>query len=109
MRRALLLMHGEKAAVLTEHDDGSFSAAYLPGYAGEPVSLTFPIKDKQQTYQEFPPYLDGLLLEGTMLSAFLQKNKIDREDHFSQLVRLGEDLVGALTVRELGPDEEVLS
>ena len=109
MRRALLLMHGVKAALLTEHDDGSFSVSYLPGYAGEPVSLTFPVKEKHQRYQEFPPFLDGLLLEGTMLESFLQRHKIDRDDAFSQLVRLGEDLVGALTVRELGPGEEVTS
>lgn len=105
MRRAELLMHGQPAATLTELDEGRFSVAYLAEYQGEPISLTLPVSERQREYPGFPPFLDGLLLEGIMLDAFLQKNKIDRNDCFSQLVRLGEDLIGALTVRELPAGE----
>lgn len=106
MRRAQLLMHGIPAAVLSEMEDGSYVVEYLSGYAGEPVSLSLPIEAQRKEYPDFPAFLDGLLLEGMMFEAFLQKHKIDKDDSFSQLVRLGEDLVGAMTVVELKPNEE---
>ncbi len=106
MRRALLLMHGRAAAVLTEHEDGGCTVEYIPGYSGAPVSLTFAVSQMRKEYADFPPFLNGLLLEGAMLENFLQGHKIDCDDCFAQLVMLGGDLAGALTARELGPDEK---
>ena len=37
--------------------------------------------------------------EGEQLEALLKKQKIDRNDCFTQLVTVGEDLVGSLSVR----------
>jgi serine/threonine-protein kinase HipA len=99
-------MHGRPAAVLTQHGRGGCSVAYLPGYTGEPVSLTLPVAAGRREYPGFPPFLDGLLLEGSMLEAFLQRHKLESGDCFSQLVILGRDMVGALTARELEPDED---
>lgn len=106
MRKALILVHGKPAAVLSELSDHEWGVAYLPEYDGEPVSLSFPVRDGQHRYPGFPPFLDNLLLEGTMLEAFLQKHKVDQDDYFSQLVMLGEDLAGALTVKELHSGDE---
>ncbi len=101
MRSALILVHGKPAAVLSEQPDRGWGVDYLPEYDGEPVSLSFPVRDGKRRYPGFPPFLDNLLLEGAMLERFLQNHKIDQDDFFSQLVLLGEDLVGAVTVKGL--------
>ena len=44
---------------------------------------------------------DGLLPEGVQLTALLQRGKIDKHDLFSQLVAVGADLVGAVTIEVL--------
>jgi serine/threonine-protein kinase HipA len=35
------------------------------------------------------------------LEGLLKIKKIDKNDHFSQLMAVGEDMVGAVTVREI--------
>lgn len=56
----------------------------------------------QRSYQfnEFPAFLEGLLPEGVMLEALLRKAKLDRLDYFGQILIVGNDLVGALTIKE---------
>ena len=44
---------------------------------------------------------EGLLPEGMMLEALLRKYKIDRNDYFGQIIMVGQDVVGAVTVEEL--------
>ncbi|MQY80452.1 MAG: toxin HipA, partial [Bacteroidetes bacterium] len=51
-------------------------------------------------FDEFPPFFDGLLPEGFQLEALLKQKKIDRDDLFIQLITVGEDLVGAVTIKE---------
>jgi serine/threonine-protein kinase HipA len=107
MRKALILVHGNPAAVLTEHPGQGFDVVYLPEYDGEPVSLSFPVCEARRRYSAFPAFLDNLLLEGAMLQGFLHRHKVDQDDNFSQLIMLGEDLVGALTVREMLPGKGI--
>ena len=59
-----------------------------------------PIRERIFEFDRFPPFFDGLLPEGVLLEALLKRRKIDRQDYFSQIVAVGEDLVGAATVRE---------
>jgi len=40
------------------------------------------------------------LPEGFQLEALLRRKKLDRNDHFGQLLLVGGDTVGAVTVRE---------
>lgn len=94
-------MHGVPAGILEERVPGKqYAFRYLESYAGPPVSLTMPLQTGEYLFNSFPPFFDGLLPEGVQLEALLRQNKIDRHDHFSQLVAVGNDLVGAVTVRE---------
>ena len=52
-------------------------------------------------FDRFPPAFEGLLPEGIQLEAMLRRYKLDRSDLFGQLIIAGQDLVGALTVKEL--------
>lgn len=99
MRKAKVYNHGVLAGILLETQEG-FEFNYEDAYKGPPISLTMPLKQKQYLYSAFPPFFDGLLPEGILLEALLKNAKIDKNDLFSQLVTVGKDLVGSVTVEE---------
>ena len=101
MRRAKVLVHGIPAGILEERVQGkSYYFYYLPDYEGPPVSLTMPILKREYNFDQFPPFFEGLLPEGYQLDSLLRKMKIDRNDFFGQLLIVGGDMVGAVTVEE---------
>lgn len=101
MRRAEILVNGIKAATLVELDGRSYEVIYNSEYTGSPISLTMPVRIEKYHFAHFPPFFEGLLPEGGMLEALLRTRKIDRDDLFSQLITVGDDLVGHVTVREI--------
>ena len=96
--RAALFQSGILAGYLEEAQNGGWSFAYIDNYAEIPISLTLPVRKEPYLFKAFPAVLDGLLPEGEQLEALLKKQKIDRNDCFSQLVTVGQDLVGSLSV-----------
>lgn len=101
MRRAEVAVHGRPAGYLEELERGGPCVfTYFRDYDGPPVSVTMPA-DRRWEFDRFPPFFDGLLPEGFLLESLLRSHKIDRTDCFSQLVVVGEDMVGAVTVREV--------
>lgn len=101
MRKAKVYMHDELAGTLEEVEKHrAYRFSYLDDYDGPPVSLTMPTTQKIYEYSGFPPFFDGLLPEGIHLEGLLRKRKIDRKDCFAQLVTVGRELVGAVSVTE---------
>ena len=99
MRQAKVFFDKDLAGLLTESEDGKeFHFQYDPAYSGHPISLTMPVREPAYCYNEFPPFFDGLLPEGFQLEALLRHRKLDRSDKFSQLLIIGADTVGAVTV-----------
>jgi serine/threonine-protein kinase HipA len=95
-------MHGVPAGILEELASGEkFGFTYLENYRGPDVSLTMPVERKEFVFDRFPPYFDGLLPEGFLLEGLLRQRKIDKYDYLGQLIAVGNDLVGAVTVREI--------
>ena len=102
MKRAKVYMLGKYAGILSELEKGkNYRFEYDVHYEGTPVSLTMPIQDKIFSFDAFPPFFDGLLPEGMMLEGLLRYNKIDKDDFFTQLIAVGSDMVGAVTVEEI--------
>ena len=101
MRRAIVMVHGNRAGVLTEVYPVEYYFEYDENYEGEAVSLTMPLNHKKYGYKSFPPFFEGLLPEGIMLEGLLKIAKIDKKDYFSQLIATGNDLVGAVTVKSM--------
>lgn len=99
-RKALIKQHGTPAATLEEKDN-SWRISYLPDYNGSTISLTLPTSTNEYDFDGFPSFLEGLLPEGLQLDMLLRKHKIDSHDLFSQLIAVGGDLVGSLTVVEI--------
>lgn len=100
MRQAEIYVDGQFAGLLTEWNHAHYVFEYDPDYQGLPVSLTMPLTQRQYDYAQFPPFFDGLLPEGIMLTMLLKYGKLDTHDYLGQLIRVGEDLVGNVTVRE---------
>ena len=101
MRRARVAMLGEAAGTLEERESARWIFRYDPDYEGPPVSLTMPVAEREHRFDTFPPFFEGLLPEGEMLEGLLRQQKIDRRDLFSQLLAVGADTVGAVTVMEV--------
>lgn len=102
MKQVRVYMKGIEAGVLIESDNrDKYVFEYLSNYSGEPVSLKMPVDGKKYSFPSFPPYFDGLLPEGFQLEGLLKKCKIDRSDYLSQLIAVGNDLVGAVTIKEM--------
>lgn len=99
-------MHNENAGILTEEHRSRYSFQYDKEYHGPAISLTMPIKSDPYIFEDFPPFFEGLLPEGTQLEGLLKKHKIDKNDFFKQLVVTGADLVGAATVTSLDESDE---
>jgi serine/threonine-protein kinase HipA len=100
MKRAKVFVHKNEAGFLEEIEKGrSYRFIYDPNYEGQPVSLTMPIHQKEFRYNRFPPFFDGLLPEGFQLEGLLKQKKIDKDDYFEQLLAVGADLVGAVSVQ----------
>lgn len=99
MREAAVSVQGVRAAILAEIERGrAYRVTYEPSYTGPPISLTMPVRLEPYGFTAFPPFFDGLLPEGAQFEALLRQAKIDRDDPFQQLVTVGADVVGAVTV-----------
>jgi serine/threonine-protein kinase HipA len=102
MRQAIISVDHHEAGVLTEVQPGrKYRFVYNPGYRGNSVSLTLPVRPEAYEFDTFPPFFDGLLPEGYQLEGLLKFGKIDRNDLFSQLMAVGEDMVGNVTAKEV--------
>jgi serine/threonine-protein kinase HipA len=101
MRKAEVYQQGTLAGILEELDQTRYRFTYMPGYRGQRISLALPIREAPYEFDKFPPVFEGLLPEGLPLDAMLRKYKIDKQDLFKQLVTVGEDVVGSLTIKEV--------
>lgn len=99
MRTAKIFFKGVPAGIFTESEIGYFFK-YDDAYNGDPISLTMPTTTRTHEFKTFPPFFDGLLPEGVQLEGLLRLKKLDRTDYFGQLLSVGQDLVGAVTVEE---------
>lgn len=102
MRKAKVFVKGVEAGTLTELIKGKeYVFEYMDGYKGLEVSRTIPTNEKVYKFDMFPPFFDGLLPEGIQLEGLLKLKKIDKYDYFSQLIAVGNDMIGVVTVKEV--------
>jgi serine/threonine-protein kinase HipA len=102
MKKAKVYINGAEAGILSEIEFGKkYRFEYMENYKGDPVSFTMPVSHPIYEFSSFPPFFDGLLPEGYQLDGLLKFAKIDRNDLFSQLVAVGDDLVGNVSVKEI--------
>lgn len=99
MKKANVFVNGTLAGELQEIERGKkYRFVYLEHYKDLPVSFEMPLSQSIYEFTHFPPFFEGLLPEGIMLEGLLRQTKIDRYDLMSQIIAVGEDLVGNVTV-----------
>jgi serine/threonine-protein kinase HipA len=102
MRKAKIYVKGAEAGILTELRQGKeYFFEYLDGYEGTEVSKTMLRNIEGYKFDKFPPFFEGLLPEGIQLEGLLSIRKVDKKDYFSQLIAVGNDMVGVVTVTEI--------
>lgn len=101
MRKVKIMVHQILAGILEEQGRGQYRFIYDDHYQGAPVSLTMPVINTVYEFEQFPPFFEGLLPEGLMLEALLRRYKLDKQDYLGQLICVGQDMVGAVTVEKL--------
>jgi serine/threonine-protein kinase HipA len=102
VKQAKVFVNGTYAGDLKEIvKNREYQFIYRLGYEGGPVSLTMPVHQQVYTFDKFPPFFEGLLPEGAMLAALLKKRKLDADDYFEQLLWVGQEMVGNVTVERV--------
>ena len=99
MRKAEIYQKDVLAGLLEEIGRSRYRFTYVNGYRGEPISLTLPVREQPYEFNGFPAVFEGLLPEGVQLEALLRIHKVDKGDLFQQLLIVGADVVGSLTIR----------
>ena len=105
MRQAEIYYKGEKAGMLSQHDDGSFSYRYDDRWMadqGKPsISLTLPKNSQEYQSNHLFPFFYNMLPEGTNKQVVCRLMHVDRDDYFSILmITATYDTIGAITVRK---------
>jgi len=101
MRTAKVYFNNQHVGFFLEIEKAKkYQFSYLDNYEGPGISLTMPSSKRIYEFDIFPPFFDGLLPEGPQLEALLKQAKLDRHDYFGQLMTVGHDMVGAVTVEE---------
>ena len=102
MRKAKVFVKGIEAGTLSEVKHASeYRFEYHEDYDGLEISRTMLTNQKKYSFDKFPPFFEGLLPEGIQLEGLLKIRKIDKDDLFSQLIAVGDELVGVVTVKEI--------
>lgn len=89
---------GEYLAGHLTREGKGYAFEYLFGYKGPPVFLGWDQKQSRREWTEFPPAFEGLLPEGVLLDQLLAKHKLDKSDKWGQLIAVGLDLTGFVSV-----------
>lgn len=103
MRKAEVFFKKEKAGLLEQHNNGTFTFTYLEDWLGDPnrpaISLTLPKAGSPFKSEYLFPFFYNMLPEGSNKQVACKLNKIDKNDHFGLLMTTANfDTIGAVTV-----------
>ena len=102
MRRAEVYFKDLLAGYLTDFDD-HFEFQYTNDIIekGHPISVNFPLQNEAFISKKLFPFFDGLIVEGWLLNVVEDNWKVNPNDRMSLLLLLGEDSIGAVSVKEV--------
>lgn len=86
--------------ILSEMNDG-FTFSYYANYSGPAVSLSMRVRTEPYFCEELHPFFKGLAPEGWLRKRYSEIQKIDDKDLFGLLMQNGNDLLGAVILKEI--------
>ncbi len=106
MRRAEVYFRTRLAGFLTDFDD-HFEFQYTNDYLnnGFPISVTLPFQKEAFVSNTLFPFFDGLIVEGWLLKTIEDNWKINPNDRMGLLLLVGEDTIGAVSIKEVKSNE----
>ncbi|MDD5670750.1 MAG: HipA N-terminal domain-containing protein [Candidatus Omnitrophica bacterium] len=101
-RKAQVNYNNQLAGYLWEIENG-FRFVYDEDYlrAGQPVSVSLPLRQEPYEAKELFSFFQGLLPEGWYLDIVSATAKIDTNDSFGLLLATTGDTIGAVTVHKV--------
>lgn len=106
MTDTLNIFVGETLAGKLLREGGQYAFQYESSYLGPPVFLGWDLAKSRREWNTFPAAFDSLLPEGVLLDQLLIKRKLDRGDKWGQLIAVGLDLTGFVSVLPAGGDQK---
>ena len=106
MTDTLNIFVGETLAGKLLREGGQYAFQYESSYLGPPVFLGWDLAKSQREWNTFPAAFDSLLPEGVLLDQLLIKHKLDRGDKWGQLIAVGLDLTGFVSVLPADSDQK---
>ena len=108
MRRCEVYLHGIRAGMLTEEDNGEYTFTYDSSYLEKEdypsVSLTLPLREEPYRSTVLFPFFFNMLSEGENRKLQSQLLHIDAEDDFGILLATARyDTIGAVTTNPVLP------
>ena len=102
MRRAEVYFKDLLAGFLTDFDD-HFEFQYTADFLnkGHPISVTLPFQKEAFVSKTLFPFFDGLIVEGWLLNVAIDNWKLNQNDRMALLLLIGEDAIGAVSVKEV--------
>ena len=101
-RIAYVFYNGHRAGTLTKTEEKQFCFQYDSDYLafGAPLAFRLPLQREEFRSDALFPFFENLASEGWLKQIHSTQQKIDERDAFSLLLHNGEDLVGAVTLKE---------
>ena len=101
MRSASVYFKDTLAGKLLDLED-RFEFIYDKEYLKEgfPISVSLPLQEEPFFSNSLFPFFDGLIVEGWLLKEAEKNWKIDQNDRFGLLMLVGDDCIGAVSVKE---------
>ncbi|BBG58761.1 Uncharacterized protein related to capsule biosynthesis enzymes [Providencia rustigianii] len=99
-RKVEVWLYNIPVGILAEVTNG-YSFQYYQHYDGQSVSLSMGVRSEPYLCDELHPFFKGLAPEGWLKKRYSELQKIDPNDLFGMLIQNGNDLLGAITFKEI--------
>ena len=101
-RIAHVFYNGYRAGTLTQTEERQYRFQYDSDYLayGAPLAFRLPLQREEFRSDTLFPFFENLASEGWLKHIQSSQQKIDERDTFSLLIHNGDDLIGAVTLKE---------
>ena len=98
-RKLEVWLYDEVAGILTERES-KYEFSYGAAYMGPALSISMPVRAEPYISEDLHPFFKGLAPEGWLRKRYSEIQKIDSRDLFGLLMHNGDDLLGAIVIKE---------